>query len=104
MYGICFVGFYDPTSRILLVFIPIGFACALILFYIFRGTHCLFSVSLSSSDFISAEGNAEIKSNAVRATIFSLLTIVLLGTGFYVQINSIRSQPTFDNSLRESFL
>jgi hypothetical protein len=53
MYGICFIGFYDPMARICLVFVPVGLACAVILFYIFRGAHRLLSVSLSSSDFLS---------------------------------------------------
>lgn len=103
MYGICFVGFHDPTSRIFLFFVPVGLAGAVILFYILRGALGLFNVSLSS-DYITPEGSAECKSEAFRAIIFFLLGIVLLVAGLVLQVDSIRSQPKFEKSLRENFL
>jgi len=72
--------------------------------YLWRGTYKLLSVSLSSSDFISPEGRSEIKSNAMRVIIFTILASLLFVAGLVLQISSIRQKPLWDRALRESIM
>jgi len=102
--GICFVGYFDFTSRITLVFVPLGVFIILLLSYLWKGTYRLLSVSLSSSDFISPQGRSEIKSNAARVILFAVTSFSIVIATLILQVYESRSVPLLNKSLRESIL
>ncbi|ODN01519.1 Smoothened [Orchesella cincta] len=101
--GICFVGINDSSARIALLIAPIGIACGLMMFYFWRGIYRLLSVSLSSSDFISEKGRAEIKSNATRVAIFSLALLGIVISSLVFQFKLMSAKPVWEKSLKDYF-
>jgi hypothetical protein len=98
------VGYNDPNARIFLVLVPVGSAFGVMMIYFWKGTYKLLSVSLSSSDFISPEGRAEVKSYAMRVIVFTLCATLIFVAALVLQINSIRQRPVWERSLRESIM
>jgi len=97
------VGINDSSARIALVVAPLGIACVVTVIYFWRGIYQLLSVSLSSSDFISDKGRAEIKSNATRVAGFSLAFLTLVVTSLVFQFKLMSAKPVWEKSLKEYF-
>lgn len=94
------MGINDWQARFFLFILPIMVAVTFQLFFFGRGIYRLWSVSLSS-DFIPKKGRVFIKSNAVRALLFSLGLVGDVVASLYYQYRLMSEKPVWERSLQE---
>lgn len=98
------MGIKDSVARVALLIGPVVVSYVVVTIYFWRGVCKLLSVSLASSDFLSEQGRAVVKSEATRVALFSLSSLCVVMASLYFQFRLMNANPVWEKSLREYIL
>lgn len=106
MTGICFIGYNDPTRRIVFLLAPLGIKVLVISFFMWSGVHRLHVLTSGkdASDFIAQQGIIVIRRQRNRVATFAIFMVLSTFLVFCFEIYAMMKKPLLEKALREDLL